>query len=175
MIFIVLTFYAAEEIENANVVVPRAMILTVFINGFTGFGMLIAFCFSMGPLEEVLSSRLPYPFIMILAKITNSMVATTILVSGPWCRRCVGADAGRRQSLLLPVFLARSVSWHRRRACYGRLLAKTASLFHASYRVLSLGLRCRSIPLASLQLSPYYSRSFQWVVPRLSTLSPDLP
>jgi choline transport protein len=79
-------FYAAEEIENANIVIPRAMILTVFINGFTGFGMLIAFCFCMGPLEEVLSSRFPYPFIIILGKITNSMVATTILVSSPWCR-----------------------------------------------------------------------------------------
>lgn len=71
----------AEEIENANVVIPRAMILTVFINGLTGFGMLIAFCFCMGPLDEVLGNEFPYPFMIVLANITDSMIATTILVS----------------------------------------------------------------------------------------------
>jgi choline transport protein len=80
---VLLTVPPAEEIENANAVIPRAMILTVFINGFTGFGMLIALCFCMGPLEGVLSSQFPYPFVIIFGNITNSMAATTILVSDP--------------------------------------------------------------------------------------------
>lgn len=57
------------------------MILTVFINGVTGFGMLIAFCFCTGPLEDVLGTQFQYPFMIILATITNSMAATTFLVS----------------------------------------------------------------------------------------------
>ncbi|KAH7396208.1 choline transport protein [Pyrenochaeta sp. MPI-SDFR-AT-0127] len=73
--------HMAEEIENAAVVIPRAMILTVFINGITGFGMLIALCFCMGPLEDVLSTQFPYPFMIILANITDSMPATTILAA----------------------------------------------------------------------------------------------
>ncbi|KAF2465154.1 putative GABA permease [Lindgomyces ingoldianus] len=73
--------HMAEEIENAAVVIPRAMILTVFINGFTGFAMLIALIFCMGPLEEILTSTFPYPFILILGSITNSMSGTTVLAA----------------------------------------------------------------------------------------------
>ncbi|ORX96239.1 putative GABA permease [Clohesyomyces aquaticus] len=73
--------HMAEEIENATVVIPRAMILTVFINGFTGFAMLIALIFCMGPLEDILTTTFPYPFILILQNITQSIRGTTVLAA----------------------------------------------------------------------------------------------
>ncbi|KAF2279837.1 amino acid transporter [Westerdykella ornata] len=72
--------HMAEEIENSAVVIPRAMVLSVFINGLTGYAMLIAVCFCMGPLEELLSGTFPFPFLLILMKITGSTAATTALV-----------------------------------------------------------------------------------------------
>ncbi|KAF2743337.1 amino acid transporter [Sporormia fimetaria CBS 119925] len=73
--------HMAEEIENSAVVIPRAMILSVFINGVTGYAMLIALCFCMGPLDELLSGAFPFPFMIILLKITGSTAATTVLAS----------------------------------------------------------------------------------------------
>jgi hypothetical protein len=59
------------------------MIMSVLINGLTGYGMLIAICYCMGPLEELLQTAFPFPFVLILMKITNSTSATTVIVSLP--------------------------------------------------------------------------------------------
>ncbi|KAF1994868.1 amino acid transporter [Amniculicola lignicola CBS 123094] len=71
--------HMAEEIENAAVVIPRAMLITVFINGFTGFAMLLALIYCMGPLEEILASTFPFPFMLIIAKISNSISGATVM------------------------------------------------------------------------------------------------
>ena len=85
------------------------MILTVFINGVTGFGMLIAFCFCMGPLEEVLGGQFPYPFMIILARITNSMAATTILVSVSWTYRSLHVLIHRQTAIIIVTGISGSI------------------------------------------------------------------
>ena len=38
----------SEEVKEAQVVIPRAMIGTIIVNGILGFGMIIALLFTMG-------------------------------------------------------------------------------------------------------------------------------
>ncbi|KAJ5860478.1 amino acid/polyamine transporter I [Penicillium soppii] len=77
--------HMAEEIHNAAIVIPRAMMLSVLINGILGFGMLIAMLFSMGDIEVALNSPTGYPFMEIFYQSTHStagaVVMSTILIT----------------------------------------------------------------------------------------------
>lgn len=53
----------SEEINNAAIVVPRAMVFSIGLNGLLGIGMLIATLFSLGDIETILSA--PFPFMAI--------------------------------------------------------------------------------------------------------------
>lgn len=44
----------SEEIENAALNVPRAIMGTVFLNGFLGLGMILAFIFCATDIEGAL-------------------------------------------------------------------------------------------------------------------------
>ena len=48
------TFQMSEEIENAALNVPRAILTTMILNGATGFAMVIAVLFCLGDPEKVL-------------------------------------------------------------------------------------------------------------------------
>ncbi|MCJ1350701.1 MAG: hypothetical protein MMC33_000682 [Icmadophila ericetorum] len=72
--------HMAEEIKDAAVVIPRAMISSVILNDVLGLGMLVAILFCMGPIEDVLSSEFSFPFINILASVTNSTGGATAMV-----------------------------------------------------------------------------------------------
>lgn len=50
----------SEEIENAAVNVPRAIVTTMILNGATGFAMVIAVLFCLGDIDSVIVSDLPY-------------------------------------------------------------------------------------------------------------------
>ncbi|KAL4912346.1 amino acid/polyamine transporter I [Aspergillus aurantiobrunneus] len=65
--------HMSEEIENATVVVPRSILLSVLINGMLGFGMLIAVLFCLGDLETALASPTGYPFMEIFLNGTGSV------------------------------------------------------------------------------------------------------
>lgn len=69
----------AEEIHNAAIVLPRAMMLCVLINGILGFGMLIALLFCMGDIQDALSTRTGYPFIEIFFHSTGSTVGAVLM------------------------------------------------------------------------------------------------
>ena len=50
----------SEEIENAAVNVPRAIVTTMILNGATGFAMVIAVLFCLGDIDSVIvSDHLP--------------------------------------------------------------------------------------------------------------------
>lgn len=49
----------SEEIENAAINVPHAIITTMILNGATGFAMVIAVLFSLGDIGSVVVSNLP--------------------------------------------------------------------------------------------------------------------
>ncbi|KAL3482413.1 amino acid/polyamine transporter I [Aspergillus californicus] len=65
--------HMSEEIENARVVVPRSILLSVLINGMLGFGMLIALLFCLGDLDTALASPTGYPFMEIFRNGTGSV------------------------------------------------------------------------------------------------------
>jgi hypothetical protein len=71
----------AEEIHNAAVVLPRALMLTVLINGILGFGMLIAVLFCMGNIEDAVNSPTGYPFIEIFFQATGSITGTVLMTT----------------------------------------------------------------------------------------------
>ena len=49
----------SEEIENAAVNVPRAILTTMLLNGTTGFAMVIAILFCLGDVETALVCSSP--------------------------------------------------------------------------------------------------------------------
>lgn len=64
----------AEEVANASKVIPRALMLSVAINGLLGFGILIAMMFCSGPdLGGKLGEITGYPFMGIFLEATNSV------------------------------------------------------------------------------------------------------
>ncbi|CAG7921999.1 unnamed protein product [Penicillium olsonii] len=71
--------HMAEEIHNAAIVLPRAMMLCVLINGILGFGMLISLLFCMGDIQDALSTRTGYPFIEIFFHSTGSTVGAVLM------------------------------------------------------------------------------------------------
>ena len=63
----------SEEIENAEVVVPRSIMLSVLINGSLGFAMLLATLFCLGNIDKSLNSPTGYPFMEIFLEATDSI------------------------------------------------------------------------------------------------------
>ncbi|CAG8950315.1 hypothetical protein HYFRA_00006808 [Hymenoscyphus fraxineus] len=61
--------HMAEEIENAAVNVPRAIVTTMVLNGAMGFAMMVAILFCIGDAEEVL----------IFYNVTGSKAGTTFM------------------------------------------------------------------------------------------------
>lgn len=77
--------HMAEEIKNAVVVIPRAILFSVVINGTLGFSMLVAILFCLGdPLmvpTTVLQTPLGFPFIQVFLDATKSVSGTAIMAS----------------------------------------------------------------------------------------------
>lgn len=71
----------AEEVANASRAIPRAIMLSIAINGALGFGMLIAVLFCMGDLDDALNSETGYPYIEIFYQATNSVSGSLAMVS----------------------------------------------------------------------------------------------
>lgn len=77
--------HMAEEIKNAAVVIPRAILFSVGINGALGFSMLIAVLFCLGEPSlvptTVLQTSLGFPFIQVFLDATKSVAGTAIMAS----------------------------------------------------------------------------------------------
>ncbi|UCK58900.1 hypothetical protein AFCA_001733 [Aspergillus flavus] len=65
--------HMAEEVANATVAIPRAVLLSVLINGTLGFTMLITTLFCMGDVDKALNTPTGYPFIEIFYQATDSI------------------------------------------------------------------------------------------------------
>ncbi|KAJ9298651.1 hypothetical protein DTO271G3_3618 [Paecilomyces variotii] len=74
--------HMSEEIENAEVIVPRSLMMSILLNGALGFGFLIAVLFSMGDLQAALATPTGYPIIEIFYQATGSKKAATAMVCG---------------------------------------------------------------------------------------------
>ena len=77
--------HMAEEIRNAAVIVPRAIMISTFLNGSLGFGMLIAVLFCLGEASlvptTILSTSLGFPFIQVLLDATRNIPGTAVMAS----------------------------------------------------------------------------------------------
>ncbi|RJE20120.1 Amino acid permease [Aspergillus sclerotialis] len=65
--------HMAEEASNASVAIPRAILLSVLINGTLGFTMLIAVLFCMGDVKAAINTPTGYPYIEIFHQATDSI------------------------------------------------------------------------------------------------------
>ncbi|KAL4882162.1 amino acid/polyamine transporter I [Aspergillus karnatakaensis] len=65
--------HMSEEIENAPVLVPRAIMLSVLINGTLGFAMVLALLFCLTDLEGALVSPTGFPYMEVFRAGTGSV------------------------------------------------------------------------------------------------------
>lgn len=70
----------SEEVRKAKQAVPRAMILTIVINGVLAYSIILVLLFTMGDPNGILDSA--YPIIPICVAVTGSTKAATAMVSG---------------------------------------------------------------------------------------------
>ncbi|KAF1976792.1 amino acid transporter [Bimuria novae-zelandiae CBS 107.79] len=73
--------HLSEEIQNATLVVPRAIMTGVMINGSLGFAIILAVLYRAGDIDTALAENPAYPFIAILKHAMNSTTAAAILAS----------------------------------------------------------------------------------------------
>jgi amino acid transporter len=73
--------HMSEEIKDASIVLPRAIIWAASVNGTLGFIMVITFCFTLGNVADVLESPTGYPFIQVFFNATQSNAGTSIMTA----------------------------------------------------------------------------------------------
>ena len=74
--------HMAEEIANASVVIPRALMLSVSINGLLGFGMLVAILFCAGPdMGGKIGEGAGFPWMGIFLESTRSVAGAQAMSS----------------------------------------------------------------------------------------------
>lgn len=71
----------SEEIQNAEVIVPRSILTSIALNGCLGFGMIIATLFCLGNIQNALETPTGYPFIEIFYQATGSIEGTAVMAS----------------------------------------------------------------------------------------------
>ncbi|KAF6231189.1 hypothetical protein HO173_010521 [Letharia columbiana] len=57
--------HLSEEIQNAAVVVPKAIVFSIVLNGLLGFGIALALLFCIGDIDAALHTNTGYLFIEI--------------------------------------------------------------------------------------------------------------
>ena len=73
--------HMAEEIKDASVTLPRAIMTSAVVNGSLGWIMTITFCFCLGNLYAIIDSTTKYPFIQVFYNSTKSNAAASVLTA----------------------------------------------------------------------------------------------
>ena len=71
----------SEEIKNAALVVPRSIMISIFINGALGFAVLLVTLFSLNDVEKLLKTPMSYPYMQIFLDSTGSVAGATTMAS----------------------------------------------------------------------------------------------
>jgi amino acid transporter len=71
--------HMSEELRDASRTLPRSMILTTVFNGAFGWIMVITFCFCIGNLEDVITSKTGFPFMEVFLNSTESAGSATAM------------------------------------------------------------------------------------------------
>ncbi|TKA67935.1 hypothetical protein B0A55_06567 [Friedmanniomyces simplex] len=70
----------SEEIRDASIVLPRATMWSIVVNGAFGWVMVITFAFIAGNPLDIVDSQTGYPFIDAFYNATGSKVGTSVMV-----------------------------------------------------------------------------------------------
>lgn len=73
--------HMSEEIKDASIVLPRAIMTAATVNGSMGFIMTITFCFTLGNAMDIIMSPTGYPFIQAFYNVTKSNVGTSVMTA----------------------------------------------------------------------------------------------
>lgn len=73
--------HMSEEIKDASLVLPRAIMWAASVNGSLGFIMVITFCFTLGNIFDILATPTGYPFIQVFYNATQSNAGTSIMTA----------------------------------------------------------------------------------------------
>lgn len=73
--------HMSEEINDASLVLPKAIMWAAAINGTLGWVMIISFAFTLGDLSAILDTPTGYPFIQVFYNATNSNAGTSIMTA----------------------------------------------------------------------------------------------
>jgi choline transport protein len=73
--------HMAEEVANAAVVIPRAIITGMTLNSILGLAMIITVLFCIGNVEHVLNSATGFPFIQIFYDSTQSYAGASVMTA----------------------------------------------------------------------------------------------
>ena len=81
--------HMSEEIKNAAVVVPKAIVFSIVLNGFLGFGIALALIFCIGDIDAALNTKTDFPFIEIFYQavqdITGAALMTSLIITLSLC------------------------------------------------------------------------------------------
>ena len=67
----------SEEIQNANINVPRSIFVSMILNGVLGLAILLATLFGIGDIDAALDTPTGYPFIEIFTQASGSNAGGT--------------------------------------------------------------------------------------------------
>lgn len=73
--------HMGEEVKNARTVVPQTMVLAVLTNGIMALGWMICLLFTIGNVQNALTTRTGYPIIEIFYQATHSLHGTNTLMA----------------------------------------------------------------------------------------------
>jgi amino acid transporter len=76
-----LTVLTAEEIQDASITLPKAIMWSVVPNTTLGFLMAITLIFSLGNIENILATATGQPFIQVFFNATGSYAATNAMTA----------------------------------------------------------------------------------------------
>ena len=71
--------HLAEEVANAAINIPRAIICSMCLNGAVGFTMMLTTLFCLGDADSVLGTAFEYPFIQIFYNAVQNVAGATVM------------------------------------------------------------------------------------------------
>lgn len=73
--------HMAEEVANAAVVIPQAIITGMTLNSILGFSMMLTILFCLGDVKSVLGTATGFPFIQVFYNSTQSYAGASVMTA----------------------------------------------------------------------------------------------
>lgn len=73
--------HMSEEIKDASIVLPKAIMCAVGLNGLLGWIVIITFAFTLGSVYDIIDTPTGYPFIQVFFDVTQSHAGASIMTA----------------------------------------------------------------------------------------------